>query len=257
MTPLAAGAAIPGRGSSACPPTRRSSTGWASTTPAPPRWRATSCSRARRRCRPASWSASTSVAARQHRRPRPRPTTSRRSASSRRWPTTSRSTSARRTRRACATSRHPDRLRELLATLRAGRRAGSVQPSAARQAGSRTSSRDAFAASGRRLADDRPTALILSNTTTARDRPAHPDPARRDRRPLRRAAARSDARGRGARARGSVRDRLAIIASGGIGSGRRTRPRPIAAGADLVQLWTGPGLPRAGADRRGRSGGPD
>jgi dihydroorotate dehydrogenase len=40
------------------------------------------------------------------------------------------------------------------------------------------------------------------------------------------------------RARALVGDRLAIIASGGIGSGEDAATL-IAAGADLVQLWTG------------------
>jgi dihydroorotate dehydrogenase len=45
--------------------------------------------------------------------------------------------------------------------------------------------------------------------------------------------------------------RLAVIGSGGIGSGHDAR-RVLDAGADLVQLWTGHDLRRAGAHRRGR-----
>jgi dihydroorotate dehydrogenase len=40
------------------------------------------------------------------------------------------------------------------------------------------------------------------------------------------------------RARALVGDRLAIVASGGIGSGKDAAEL-IGAGADLVQLWTG------------------
>ncbi len=92
----------------------------------------------------------------------------------------------------------PDLLRELLATLRAaGEREAAARPLLVKLAPDLEP--DAFAALVATAAEDAD-GLILSNTTTARRR-AGIGGARRVRRPLRRAAARSDAGGRGPRAR--------------------------------------------------------
>jgi dihydroorotate dehydrogenase len=80
--------------------------------------------------------------------------------------------------------------------------------------------------------------LILSNTTVARDRLASPDSLLREAGGLSGAPLLVRTRGAVRRMRALVGDRLAIIASGGIGSGEDAAAL-IGAGADLVQLWTG------------------
>ena len=93
----------------------------------------------------------------------------------------------------------PDRLRELLATLRAaGEHEASSRPLLVKLAPDLEP--DAFAALVAAVAEDGD-GLILSNTTTARDGLASAQ-RERVRRPIRPAAARSDAGGRGARSRG-------------------------------------------------------
>ena len=114
-----------GRASSDWPPTRRSSIGWASTTPARLRWHGGSCSRAAP-SRMASWSASTSGALGTPIPRRRSTTTSPAIAWWRRWPTTWPSTSRAPTRRACATCR----------ILAASRACSRRSPTRARRAGS-------------------------------------------------------------------------------------------------------------------------
>ncbi len=80
------------------------------------------------------------------------------------------------------------------------------------------------------LADSPAAGLILSNTTVTRPGISSTEPGGLSGRPL--LPGMLDAV---AGAREVVGDRLAIVASGGIGSGEEAR----AAGADLVQLWTG------------------
>ena len=80
--------------------------------------------------------------------------------------------------------------------------------------------------------------VILSNTTVARDRLASPAGLAREAGGLSGAPLLVRTRGAVRRARSLVGDRLAIIASGGIGSGADAATI-IEAGADLVQLWTG------------------
>ena len=80
--------------------------------------------------------------------------------------------------------------------------------------------------------------LILSNTTVARDRLASPDELLHEAGGLSGAPLLVRTRGAVRRMRALVGDRLAIIASGGIGSGEDAAAL-IGAGADLVQLWTG------------------
>jgi dihydroorotate dehydrogenase len=80
--------------------------------------------------------------------------------------------------------------------------------------------------------------LILTNTTISRDRlRAFPELAA-ERGGLSGAPLLTVTRGTVRRVRALVGDRLAIIASGGIGSGEDAATL-IGAGADLVQLWTG------------------
>jgi dihydroorotate dehydrogenase len=80
--------------------------------------------------------------------------------------------------------------------------------------------------------------LILANTTVSRDRLAAPGELAAEAGGLSGAPLLTWTRGLVRRARTLVGDRLAIIASGGIGSGEDAAML-IAAGADLVQLWTG------------------
>jgi dihydroorotate dehydrogenase len=80
--------------------------------------------------------------------------------------------------------------------------------------------------------------LILANTTLSRDRLAAPDELASEAGGLSGAPLLTRTRGLVRRARALVGDRLAIIASGGIGSGQDAATL-IAAGADLVQLWSG------------------
>jgi dihydroorotate dehydrogenase len=80
--------------------------------------------------------------------------------------------------------------------------------------------------------------LILANTTISRDRLKAPNEAAAEAGGLSGAPLLTGTRGLVRRVRSLVGDRLAIIASGGIGSGADAAML-IAAGADLVQLWTG------------------
>ena len=88
----------------------------------------------------------------------------------------------------------------------------------------------------RALADSPAAGLVLSNTTIARTELGSPGAAEEggvSGRPL--LSATLDAIGS---ARAVVGSRLAVVASGGIGSGADSS-EALAAGADLVQLWTG------------------
>jgi dihydroorotate dehydrogenase len=80
--------------------------------------------------------------------------------------------------------------------------------------------------------------VILANTTLSRDRLAAPRELAAEAGGLSGAPLLTGTRGLVRRARTLVGDRLAIIASGGIGSGEDAAML-ITAGADLVQLWTG------------------
>ena len=80
--------------------------------------------------------------------------------------------------------------------------------------------------------------LILSNTTVVRDRLHSSNRLTREAGGLSGAPLLTRTRGAVRRMRALVGDRLAIVASGGIGSGEDAAAL-IGAGADLVQLWTG------------------
>jgi dihydroorotate dehydrogenase len=80
--------------------------------------------------------------------------------------------------------------------------------------------------------------LILANTTLSRDRLAADGELAAEAGGLSGGPLLTRTRGLVRRARAIVGHRLAIIASGGIGSGEDAATL-IAAGADLVQLWTG------------------
>jgi dihydroorotate dehydrogenase len=80
--------------------------------------------------------------------------------------------------------------------------------------------------------------LILANTTLSRDRLSAPGELASEAGGLSGAPLLTGTRGLVRRARSLVGDRLAIIASGGIGSGQDAATL-VAAGADLVQLWSG------------------
>lgn len=80
--------------------------------------------------------------------------------------------------------------------------------------------------------------LILSNTTIARDRLRSPEQLTGEAGGLSGAPLLVRTRGAVRRMRALVRDRMAIIASGGIGSAEDAAAL-VGAGADLVQLWTG------------------
>jgi dihydroorotate dehydrogenase len=80
--------------------------------------------------------------------------------------------------------------------------------------------------------------LILANTTVSRDRLRAPDALAAEVGGLSGAPLLTGTRGLVRRIRSLVGDRLAIIASGGVGSGEEAAML-VAAGADLVQLWTG------------------
>ncbi len=80
--------------------------------------------------------------------------------------------------------------------------------------------------------------VIVANTTLARDRLTSPAELTAEVGGLSGAPLLIRTRGAVRRARAVVGDRLAIIASGGIGSGEDAAAL-ISAGADLVQLWTG------------------
>lgn len=80
--------------------------------------------------------------------------------------------------------------------------------------------------------------LILSNTTIARDRLRSPEQLTGEAGGLSGAPLLVRTRGAVRRMRALVGDRMAIIASGGIGSAEDAAAL-VGAGADLVQLWTG------------------
>jgi dihydroorotate dehydrogenase len=80
--------------------------------------------------------------------------------------------------------------------------------------------------------------LILANTTLSRDRLSADSELTAEAGGLSGGPLLTRTRGLIRRARSLVGDRLAIIASGGIGSGQDAATL-VAAGADLVQLWTG------------------
>ncbi len=216
--------------------------------PGPPRWRATSCWRAAT-CRPASWSASTSVAEQRRRPIRPRWITSRRfrlvapvadyvaiNVSSPNTP-------------GLRDLQQPDRLRELLATLRAaGEQEAANRPLLVKLAPDLEA--DVFAALVAIVAEEAD-GLILSNTTTARDGLAsghRNETGGLSGRPLRDRMLEAVARARALMAppegdRRLGRHRLSRGRGGGLRS--RRRPGPAVDGSRL---------PRAGAHRRGRGG---
>jgi dihydroorotate dehydrogenase len=88
------------------------------------------------------------------------------------------------------------------------------------------------------VAASRAKGLILANTTVSRNRLAAFPELTAEGGGLSGAPLLTGTRGLVRRTRSLVGDRLAIIASGGIGSGQDAAAL-IAAGADLVQLWTG------------------
>jgi dihydroorotate dehydrogenase len=128
----------------------------------------------------------------------------------------------------------PDTLRELLATLRqAGEREDAVRPLLVKLAPDLEA--DAFDALVATVAEHA-AGLILSNTTVARDglrSPQHEEAGGLSGRPLRERMLQAVARARALLPRPGV-----IVASGGIGSAADVADA-YAAGADLVQLWTG------------------
>ena len=131
----------------------------------------------------------------------------------------------------------PRRLRELLAALaEAGERLGCARPIFVKLAPDLAAG-DLEAVLGAVI--EIPTSgLILSNTTLARDRLASPAQLTQHAGGLSGAPLLTRTRGAVRRMRALVGERLAIIASGGIGSGGDAAAL-IGAGADLVQLWTG------------------
>ena len=131
----------------------------------------------------------------------------------------------------------PRRLRELLTALaEAGERLGCVRPIFVKLAPDlHPGDVEAVLAV---MVETRAQGVILSNTTLARDRLRSPERLTSEAGGLSGAPLLVRARGAVRRARLQVGDRLAIIASGGIGSGRDAAEL-IGAGADLVQLWTG------------------
>lgn len=131
----------------------------------------------------------------------------------------------------------PQRLRALLDALAdAGERLGCVRPIFVKLAPDLAPGElEAVLAA---VAQNTAQGVILANTTLLRDRMRTPphlatEPGGLSGRPLL-----TRTRGLVRRTRGLVGDRLAIIASGGIGSGEDAAML-IGAGADLVQVWTG------------------
>jgi dihydroorotate dehydrogenase len=128
----------------------------------------------------------------------------------------------------------PDRLRELLAAVRAaGRTENATRPLLVKLAPDlEPDAFDALVAVVAAVGDG----LILGNTTTARNGLSSPhadEPGGLSGRPLRDRMLQAVARARTQMARPKV-----IVASGGIGSASDVRSA-FEAGADLVQLWTG------------------
>jgi dihydroorotate dehydrogenase len=131
----------------------------------------------------------------------------------------------------------PARLRELLSQLvEAGERLGVARPIFVKLAPDLTPGElEAVLAAVLELPNG---GVILSNTTTARDRLASPPSLVAEPGGLSGAPLFVRTRGAVRRVRTLVGDRVAIVASGGIGSGEEASAL-IGAGADLVQLWTG------------------
>jgi dihydroorotate dehydrogenase len=131
----------------------------------------------------------------------------------------------------------PGRLRELVTALvEAGERLGSPRPIFVKLAPDLGAGEmEAVLAM---VVETPARGVILSNTTLARDRLASPPELAREAGGLSGAPLLTRTRGSVRRARAAVGDRLAIVASGGIGSGRDAAEL-VGAGADLVQLWTG------------------
>ncbi len=131
----------------------------------------------------------------------------------------------------------PGRLRELLTALNeAGQREGVARPIFVKLAPD-LSAGDLEAALTAVL-EIPAQGLILSNTTIARDRLRSPEQLTGEGGGLSGAPLLVRTRGAVRRMRALVGDRMAIIASGGIGSAEDAVAL-VGAGADLVQLWTG------------------
>jgi dihydroorotate dehydrogenase len=131
----------------------------------------------------------------------------------------------------------PGRLRELLTALvEAGHQHGSVKPIFVKLAPD-LSAGDLEAVLTAVLAIPAQ-GLILSNTTIVRDRLRSPAELTAEAGGLSGAPLLVRTRGAVRRMRALVGDRMAIVASGGIGSADDAAAL-VAAGADLVQLWTG------------------
>jgi len=149
----------------------------------------------------------------------------------------------------------PMRLRALLAALvEAGDRLGCSRPIFVKLAPDLAPGE--LEATLAAALDEGATGVILSNTTTARDRLRSPGELVAESGGLSGSPLLTRTRGAVRRTRGIVGERLAIVASGGIGSGEDAAVL-IGAGADLVQLWTGlvyvgPGLIGAATKAVGR-----
>ncbi len=131
----------------------------------------------------------------------------------------------------------PARLRELLTALaEAGERLGSPRPIFVKLAPDLgAGDLEAVLAAVLEIPAQ---GLILSNTTVARDRLRSPASLTGEAGGLSGAPLLVRTRGAVRRLRALVGERMAIVASGGIGSGEDAAAL-IGAGADLVQLWTG------------------
>jgi dihydroorotate dehydrogenase len=131
----------------------------------------------------------------------------------------------------------PRRLRELLAALaEAGERLGCPRPIFVKLAPDLAASElEAVLAA---VLEIPASGLILSNTTLARDRLTSPADLAHEAGGLSGAPLLTRTRGAVRRMRALGGERLAIVASGGIGSAEDAATL-IGAGADLVQLWTG------------------
>lgn len=131
----------------------------------------------------------------------------------------------------------PSRLRELLAALaEAGERHGCPRPIFVKLAPDLAAGDlEAVLAA---VLEIPASGVILSNTTLARDRLSSPADLARETGGLSGTPLLTPTRGAVRRMRALVGERLAIVASGGIGSAEDAATL-IDAGADLVQLWTG------------------
>jgi dihydroorotate dehydrogenase len=131
----------------------------------------------------------------------------------------------------------PARLRALLTAMaEAGRRLGCPRPIFVKLAPDLAPGD--FEAVLTAVIEANAAGVILSNTTLGRDRLASPARLAAERGGLSGAPLLIRTRGAVRRGRAVAGDRLAIIASGGIGSADDAAVL-IGAGADLVQLWTG------------------